>query len=79
MGCVSSKKENAPGKGMENHERHSQAQTAHYVKDPTTGNPTASKLVSSRRLTLANDTMKMPVLCNVCVMSSDTQLEPAVL
>lgn len=62
MGCVASKKEDLPGKGMENHERHNQAQTAHYVRDPTTGNPTASKFVSSHRLTASSDTMKIPVL-----------------
>lgn len=51
MGCVGSKKEeDAPGKRMENHERQQQAQTAHYVKDPTTGNP-ASKFVSRVKTT----------------------------
>lgn len=47
MGCVGSKKEQeALSKGMGKEELHSRAHTAHYVKDPTTGN-SGSKLVSS--------------------------------
>uniref|UniRef100_A0A8C5GFN6 Tyrosine-protein kinase n=1 Tax=Gouania willdenowi TaxID=441366 RepID=A0A8C5GFN6_GOUWI len=39
MGCVESKKEqNSLCKGDENKDPQSQAQTAHYVKDPTAGN-----------------------------------------
>lgn len=48
MGCVSSKKgEDVPGMGKPCPDQQNQAQPAHYVKDPTTGNATASKSVSN--------------------------------
>lgn len=37
MGCTGSKEEETLSKGMGNDERQNRAQTAHYVKDPTTG------------------------------------------
>ncbi|XP_075901998.1 tyrosine-protein kinase HCK [Nelusetta ayraudi] len=44
MGCVSSKKgEDGPGMGKPCPDQQNQQNQPHYVKDPTTGNPTASK------------------------------------
>lgn len=48
MGCVGSKKEQEPhSKGTGNDDLQNRAQTAHYVKDPTTGN-SGNKAVSSQ-------------------------------
>lgn len=48
MGCVSSKKgEDGPGMGKPCPDQQNQQNQPHYVKDPTTGNPTASKSVSN--------------------------------
>nr|XP_020515517.1 tyrosine-protein kinase HCK-like [Labrus bergylta]XP_029138580.1 tyrosine-protein kinase HCK-like [Labrus bergylta] len=47
MGCVGSKKEQEPlGKPSGSDDLQSRSQTAHYVKDPTTGSK-ASKMSSS--------------------------------
>lgn len=47
MGCVGSKTDQEPhSKDSGNDERQNRAQTAHYVKDPTTGN--SSKAVSTK-------------------------------
>uniref|UniRef100_A0A3Q0SEW1 HCK proto-onco, Src family tyrosine kinase n=1 Tax=Amphilophus citrinellus TaxID=61819 RepID=A0A3Q0SEW1_AMPCI len=53
MGCVGSKKEQEPfAKGTGNDDLQNRAQTAHYVKDPTTGN-SGNKAVSRESIAMA--------------------------
>uniref|UniRef100_A0A3Q3L9L4 SH3 domain-containing protein n=1 Tax=Labrus bergylta TaxID=56723 RepID=A0A3Q3L9L4_9LABR len=47
MGCVGSKKEQEPlGKPSGSDDLQSRSQTAHYVKDPTTGSKAVTRLCS---------------------------------
>lgn len=66
MGCVGSKKEQEPlSKGTGNDELQNRAQTAHYVKDPTTGNfgskAVSSSLVTDRNRPKKNSELLLPL------------------
>ncbi|TKS76906.1 Tyrosine-protein kinase HCK [Collichthys lucidus] len=62
MGCVGSKKEQEPlSKGTGNDDLQNRTQTAHYVKDPTTGN-SGAKAVSSQQVVTAINVRKVTKL-----------------